>query len=779
MAPISISSDNQWLSHPDTFWIDHTRRVEHLAVEFARSLPATVSQPLPFDVFVELCRQVALFHDLGKTTAFFQDYIRHENPVKTERTQHALLSAVVAYWVIETWLKENVPTISEPEVVAFLAYLTIRYHHGDLHNPTRSYAIKSQSQLLQEQWASIERRQLQEFWESKRIYLPLSEIDQRIQALPNSFRPQRHIVRFFRRRTDMNYYFLTNTLYSVLIDADKSAVGLHELPTMPERLPADLVDRFRKNSGWDRPCSHFDKLRNKAYREAVAKIEGGTQKRILNLQIPTGFGKTLTAVSVALKILNNHQLQRIIYSLPFTAIIDQNYEELKSVLKSTYHGEVDTTLLLKHHYLSDIFYRTGEEAYTTPEAELLIEGWYSQIIVTTFVQLFHTLIGYRNRALRKFHRLANSVIILDEIQSIPFKYWRVLNEVLTHFAHRFNCYFIVVTATQPQIFSVEKQLPLVNPRDYYRTINRIRLFLHIEATRSMNEFLEEVREKSKGKRRIIVVLNTIRSAQEFYQQIQQHVENVDFLSSHIVPRERLARIRRLNTSDHYFLVTTQIVEAGVNLDAEIVFRDWAPLDSINQVAGRCNRFQKGDQGEVHIYRLTNEKGRLFSSFIYDRSLLDVTTKTFSETEYEESAFLELCEKYFNKIAEFTTSESIELLDSISKLRYTDDDRAIEHFRLIEQNYEKQDVFIELDEDAQDVWETYSSLKNYTNYWERREVYLKIKNIFQNYVISVGVRDLETNPPPIVNGMYYVSHSQLDEYYDFRTGYKSVSETSIW
>ncbi|NOX36858.1 MAG: CRISPR-associated helicase Cas3' [Calditrichaeota bacterium] len=781
MASISISSNDRWLSHPDTFWEDHVQQVAKYAVTFAQSLPESASHPLPFDIFVDLCRRIALFHDLGKTTSFFQNYIRQENPVKTEKTQHALLSAVVAYWEIENWLKTSGFVNPPPEIMAFLAFLVIRYHHGDLHSPNRSYAIRLQSELLQEQWRNIERKQLQKFWDASKLSLPLEVIDQRISSLPKSFKPQRPIAHFFRKRNDLDFFFLTNTLYSILIDSDKSAVGIHTLPQMNTPIPDDVIDRFRNLKGWNEPNTAFDRLRFKAYQEAQKRIttSSDTRQRIFNLQIPTGFGKTLTAISAALKLLHARGLHRVIYSLPFTTIIDQNYEELKTVLEKTLPDEVDSTLLLKHHHLSDVFYETEEETYTTPEAELLIEGWHSQMIVTTFVQLFHTLLGYRNRTLRKYHRLANAVIILDEIQSIPYKYWQVLHQLLIQFAERFNSYFILVTATQPRIFPQEEQIALVSPQRYYQATNRIRLFLHRENTYTLDAFCEEVLEKSSEKSRVIVVLNTIRSAQEFFYKIQPEVEDAEFLSSHVVPKERLARIRRLNASERYFLVTTQIVEAGVNLDAEIVFRDWAPLDSINQVAGRCNRFQKNESGEVHVYRLVNEKGRLFASFIYDRSLLDVTAKTLSDPQYEETTFLELCNHYFDWIAKFTPPESTALLQSIANLRYTDDEHAIEHFRLIEQNYEKQDVFIELDDEAKQVWEAYGALKEIPDYWKRREEYLKIKYILQNYIISVGVRDLKENPPPVVNGMYYVSQNQLDEYYDLTTGYKRISETSIW
>ncbi len=780
MALISTSSINEWFSHPKIKWIEHTNLVEKYAIEFASLLPAQAFSPITGSLFSKLCQWIAIFHDLGKTTTYFQEYIRSEIKLKSNLTHHALLSAVIAYWVIEDWLKKQFRENENFEVLAFLAFLVIRFHHGNLESPVHAYHIyEEQIELLKKQWDSINKSVLQKFWSEKSIPLPLEEIEQKIQTLPTSFKPQRQIIRFFRKQSNFQYYFLTNTLYSVLLDADKSAAGLQGLPNISKRIDANTIDQFRQLKGWNKPQKPFDHLRLRAYQEAVDKVSQSAIPHILNLQIPTGFGKTLTALSVAFKIMKRKNLQRIIYCLPFTAIIDQNYEEIRTVLETIYPGKVDTTLLLKHHHLSDVFYEESNEMYSPVESELLIEGWHSQLIITTFVQFFHTVIGYRNRTLRKFHRMAHSIIILDEIQSIPYKYWKVLDRLLTEFAKRFHIYFILVTATQPRIFTTPDQLSLVDAPKFYRKTNRIQLFLHIKHRYKLDEFLVEVKRRSEGKHRVIIVLNTIRSAQEFFILAKEHFQNIQFLSSHIVPKDRLARIHNMNRSERYFLVTTQIVEAGVNLDAEIVFRDWAPLDCVNQISGRCNRFNKMAKGEVHVYRLINEQGRLFSSYIYDSALLNATEKVFVQEQYDEINFLDLCNEYFSRIKEFATSDGTELLKSLANLRYTEDERAIDRFHLIEQNYEKQDVFVETDEIAQQVWKIYSGLKEISDFWERREQYLKIRNNLQNYIISVSSEDLKKNQPPVVNGMFYVSINQLEEFYDKITGYKKVGSTSIW
>jgi len=781
MESISTSSSETWLSHPDTLWTDHVDQVENYAVQFASSLPDTINRLIDKEIFTGITKWVAVLHDLGKTTTYFQNYIRSKEKTRTDLTQHALISALVTYWVVQRWLTEQKNLNELTEIFSFLAYMVVRSHHGDLNNPYRLYRIGcEQIKIIQKQWHSIDREQLNAFWAKKAIPLTISEIDNSITNLPASFKPQRTLVRFFRKRSDFTFYLITNSLFSVLLDADKSAAGLDQLPSESVNLPADLIDRHRAQKGWDQPKTPFDQLRQKAYGQTLKRVTTAKEQRIFSLQIPTGFGKTFMAFSAALKILDKHRLNRVIYALPFMAIIDQNFEEISEVLKKTLEGEIDSSLLLKHHHLSDVFFKAKDHEYEPREAQLLMEGWHSQIIVTTFVQLFHTLIGYRNRTLRKFHRLANSVIILDEIQAIPFKYWELLNRMIREFAVYFNSYFILVTATEPRLIPPEDKIPLVEPEPFYQAVDRVKLYPELTPIESLEEYKNFVLEKVHGKKRVIVVFNTINSAMQFYSLLRGEMENLHFLSTRIIPAYRIRLIQKLADEESYFLVTTQLIEAGVNLDAEVVFRDLGPLDSINQVAGRCNRFAKGEQGKVYVVKLLDEKNkRSYASYIYDPSLLDLTERLLKNKLITEKEFLRYCDRYFDEVSRFPQNESQTIVDAVANLMYDDDDRAISNFRLIEQNYEKYDVFIEVDQEAQVVWEQYCTLKEIDDFWERRNVYLKIKNRFRNYIISIGEKDLRSNPPPVVNHLYYVSHAQLDEYYDMETGFRTVSETSIW
>lgn len=244
---------------------------------------------------------------------------------------------------------------------------------------------------------------------------------------------------------------------------------------------------------------------------------------------------------------------KIIYSLPFLSIIDQNYDVFEDVFKTVENATPSEDVLLKHHHLADIFYRTqDDEEFEGLKSLFLIEGWNSEIIVTTFVQFFHTIVSNKNRSLRKFHTIANSIVILDEVQSVPHKYWLLLKQIISGFAEYFNTYFIFVTATQPLIFDPENGeiTELVKNKDkYFREFDRVKLEINLNPM-NLDEFKEiiESEVKEKPDKDFLFVFNTIKSSLNIYKHLKDlKLKNSDYyyLSTNIVPKERLNRIKKI------------------------------------------------------------------------------------------------------------------------------------------------------------------------------------------------------------------------------------------
>jgi CRISPR-associated endonuclease/helicase Cas3 len=413
------------------------------------------------------------------------------------------------------------------------------------------------------------------------------------------------------------------------------------------------------------------------------------------------------------------------------------------------------------------------------KAQLLIEGWNSEIVVTTFVQLFHSLISNRNRSLRKFHNIVNSIIILDEVQSLPHKYWLLFKELLDTIGQRCNVHFIFVTATRPLIFDEAQGeiLELVpNKRKYFEQFDRIEMRYFPEIL-MFGEFQQKVLRDlaSNPTKSFLIVLNTINSTKELFEYLKSSSnEDTDYyyLSTNITPKERLERILKIKDGTNErrkVIISTQLIEAGVDIDVDIVYRDLAPLDSINQVSGRCNRnYSEGKKGEVKIFSLSDGKNEYYK-WIYPSFLIEKTKEVLQGSDIiSEKQFLELNNQYFQKV-KTDQSEHIskERLDDIKKMQF---DNLQKNFQLIEKTYEKTDVFIELDDTAKKIWTEYTAICAVPNLLERKKKFLGIKKEFAEYIISIKT----DAAPPTINsdtGIAYVPRENLASFYDENTGYK--------
>lgn len=228
---------------------------------------------------------------------------------------------------------------------------------------------------------------------------------------------------------------------------------------------------------------------------------------------------------------------RIIYALPFLSIIDQNAKVFESVIIAN-NIEPDTSILLKNLHFSEIYFKKDCYEFEPDESKILIEDWNVEVIVTTFVQLFPTLISNSNKNIRKFHRLANSIIILDEIQ--PIKYWLLLKNIFTAISELLNIFIVFVNATKHLIFERDETISLINKGSYYKDLKGVSLSTMLGNQLTINE-LAEIFNLKNGKS-YLFVFNTIGSAKEFYNLNKNKVESCAFLSTHIIPKERLQRI---------------------------------------------------------------------------------------------------------------------------------------------------------------------------------------------------------------------------------------------
>ncbi len=782
-------------SHPDKLLVDHLRNVGEMCrrtvAESARNLDDA-------EILKNVAYIIGATHDLGKATGFFQEYLR-ETDEKRRRalrsrdvTKHGLLSSLFTYAIVREHLRKR--GCEMPGTLPLVSFIAVRRHHGDLTNAldeiSAIYAERERVlSVIEEQVSSLDRNECAQIFNALLggvVEIDLdSLLDHILRDALKDLRGEKPLVRNLGRRNDVLPYFVAQLLYSALLDADKTDAGLEGVDLGRVNIPPDLVDRYREARGFSERRDGINGMRNEIYHDAVSRISGwDLNERIISLNVPTGTGKTLTSLAMALRLrrrLMNERgvMPRIVYALPFLSIIDQTCDVFEDVLESA-GIRADSSVLLKHHHLSDITYTKGDEEFESDVSLLLMEGWNSEIVVTTFWQLFHTIFSNRNRRLRKFNRIANSIIIMDEVQAVPHRYWHLLHDSLKMLCEKFNSYLILVTATQPLIFSEESgeiREAVSDKERYFRALNRVELRPMIDAPMSLEEFeaLLEGEIHNNPEKDFLIVLNTIRSARNVYSAIKAldlRDTELFYLSTHVVPRDRRDRIRRIRDERggrRKITVSTQLIEAGVDIDADIVFRDLAPLDSINQVAGRCNRNLSKGRGRVSVVILRDERREL-CRYIYDGFLISKTLDILRSCGecIEEREILELNSRYFRVVRSGMSDEtSRRCMSMLSGLEFGD---LGESFRLIEEDEPRVDVFVETDERASDVWQAYRDLRSERDLWERRRRYLRLRNALSDYMISLP-RRLAADLVVENQGTGYISMAELPHYYDPETGFR--------
>ncbi len=777
-------------SHPNRLLHEHIagvwRNAERRFTECSCSFPS-----LPTDDLKIVLKISSLFHDFGKATPWFQKYITNiEGKFSSEERnlrQHGLISAFMTFGILAELTQDNLflPTVG---------FLIVRRHHGDLESYQNILTITDEEYAicdLQSDHIYFEeyREIVKEYGFANYVKMDfLKTVINEVKT--GKFRRFREVKRLDRVFT-IEHYFIVNLLYSLLINADKTDAIFHsdialDAPVLTSKKVIDFKYTFKSDKG-----QKINQIRDTIFKDVDNAVDiCDVSQRIFSINAPTGSGKTITALFAALKIREKYGLSHIIYCLPFTSVIDQNFEVFDKIREFAQLPN-ESNILLKHHHLAEICYRhqnnaESETVYSPNQALHLIEGWESQIIVTTFVQFLLSLINNGNASLRKFHRFSNAVIILDEVQTIPHDYWSLVKTALQKTAALLNSRIILVTATMPLIFSEKKNeiAELVSGKErLFKDLSRI----EIDLSHLSNEEMEwetfcnwvETVIRDNPQKDILVVLNTIRSARELYQYCSnlEITHRLEYLSSHVVPKDRLKRIKSIahrKSSNPTLVISTQLVEAGVDIDLDIVIRDLAPLDSIFQTCGRCNReCRQGIIGKVLLVSIKDSNGWKPSQ-IYDRFLIEKTKKVLSEKNtIEESMFYDLANEYYCEVAVDGSQQlSSDILHALSSLEYTDEDGNpfSDQFILINQDY-SQSVFVELDDEAQQAWLDYVRLtikeKNFENNANLKEA----RRNLAGYIINVPKKCLSKDSE---YGIYRLKKSHVHHFYDPSTGFNPDS-----
>lgn len=761
-------------SHPDKTLVKHLSEVR----DYCRSVLDEDLQH--YGDIISAC------HDFGKYTTYFQDYLFKEGK-KEGLSNHGFISAVFGAFIA---FKNS----GEEAYLPLVVYNTILHHHGSLENvgndlPSSLRGIKEGEDYFLIEKIGDGKKQIEDMQKNKAYILKdytelglsnyLEDFLKEEAIIENTLMKLKKLEVIYDRRNKTNdTYFLHQMLYSALIAGDKISASNTLIPSIKiasfETLEEAKNRKFKGSSG------ELNKIRNDIFREVQREVEKYYKSsRLFSITSPTGTGKTITGFFAALKLrklLGDNR--KIIYSLPFTSIIDQGAESIDSLLMAE-EDYIDNSsrYMIKHHNLSNVDYKSEEENYDKASAEILIENWSSGIIITTFVQLLQTLIGARNRMLKKFHSLKGAIILLDEVQAIDIKYYRLVDYILKSAAEKLDLRIIMMTATRPLMLQESVEL-LTSNRDYFEFFNRTELkpmLNPITVEDFLQKFIENIEDKS-----YLIICDTIGQSLKIYDELRNIDREVMYLSTNILPIYRRQRIdfikERLSKGEKFIVVSTQVVEAGVDFDFDEVLRDIAPVDSIIQAAGRCNRNGEREvPGKVRIYSMINDKGELFGSQVYGKSIINISRSLLKNYDIiSESMYFEFIERYFNEVnKKINDDASDKFIKAIEKLYFSDfkgeDKYSINKFSLIKNNPDYVDIYFRIDDKAEEIYQKLLKSIAEKNFKKKRELYLEIKNSIRDYTLSVPIKFLKGYDKKDIIMNY--TEAECEAHYDMNIGFK--------
>lgn len=812
-----MSSSFNLISHPDKTLEEHLNNCNVISKKLLE-MKFISANFFPISQLEEWRKLIVFFHDLGKATDFFQnkiikaslsaennesfiaenrtyiDYFLYEKQNKVEQ-EFGKIESLDSHAKIGAYLQlQNCE--SDNSIVRSVLVNVINRHHGDLPNwePQGKNPFFLADDDMEKLEKQIEFLNLDSF---KEILKPhgLSIQKENWKETVKLYQKRLNISKTrkeLKKANSYQYFFLQHFLFSLLLSADKGDVMLSKKNVIVPNIRFDenLIDNYKQFNFSTLKQKEIDKEREKAYREIANNIKKYSAKNFFSITLPTGLGKTFSAYNAAILLQNEikEYNPRIIYCLPFTSIIDQNSSIFNEI--ATF-GNIPHWHIAKHHYLSDYNENYSGENISFSESEYLTEGWEQDFIITTFVQLLESIFTNKNRALRKFHNIANSIIILDEVQNIPPKYYQVIEEVFAKMADYFNTKFIFVTATQPVVFAEKEIIELTDPEKertkvYFKNRDRIRLEQRLlrennYQPQKMENLIEIFQNdiENNPEKSFLFICNTIAQSQFVYNELKkQNSETRKFvyLSGSILPyrRKQLIKLiqRRIKNDIPQIIVSTQVVEAGVDIDLDIVYRDFAPLDSINQSAGRCNRNGIKGKGIVNLYN----SGK---SQIYDSVLMQITENIFKgyKNIIDEKEFYNLNQEFFQKVQKsitFLSDESDILKKAIKNLQLQ---TVKDNFKLINELNYYYNVFIPYHKKANEVWNEYLDCLEIENKFERKQEIKKIKPKLLQFVTRFPKNRYEPNEKNKDDFIIYEENWQ--SYYDLITGFNVQKDDTIF
>lgn len=591
---------------------DHIRGVEDIAAREGERIGIS-----------QIMRLIGLFHDMGKYSDDFQEYIRQSPDEEVHsKVNHTSAGA-------EILMSRYQKSMVHDQYKAFLEMLcyVVTAHHGlyDMVNIEDEDVFKRRLNDVETE----EVREVFERW-SHDLHINIVTMDEIMQAACREYK-----TAFLQRFGDISdvqeYRFyqscFVRLLLSMQIDADWTDTGNAMEPEVAEKIPerSSVI-----KEAWDNYCNYMEKLRHNSAGKPMTekqvqinRLRTQIQEECLSftkhpsgiycLAIPTGAGKTLTSLGYALKFANERfgtkeAVERIFYISPYISITEQNARVMKEAV-----GNEDW--VLEHH---------SNVVNSDDSAKNAETSWGEHFICTTMIQFLNTLFSDKKKSIRRFHRLKHAVIILDEVQSLPVKTVHTFNLMMNFLSRMCGSTVILCTATQPMLDAPEirRKIDYSNPRDMITNLDRkFAGFERVQIDTTLlnakittEELSEQIQRTFLEVHSILVICNRKESVATLYDKLSKQCGNtkVFYLTTNLCAEHRsnvIAQIKELleNPDQNTLIISTNLIEAGVDLSVKCVYRSLAGIDSIAQAAGRCNRNGEVDIGTVRVFELEGDE----------------------------------------------------------------------------------------------------------------------------------------------------------------------------
>ena len=563
----------------------------------------------------------ALFHDCGKANAVFQQYLTDSFNGKNVKRGSVIHSFAGVYYFLNTY--HNTGNEFEKMTSEIIA-CAIGSHHGmfDIFNPDKQNGF-------------TKRLQKQPEYEKEAIDGFLSEVI-KYDNVPEMFklsvgeitRLLEKTARISRSDSTEYYFYLGLTcrmISSAVMDGDRTDCAnftLNKAPNLQNNTSeiwTDINKNIEKRLG-EFKC---DTIIQKSRRELsdICFDFSDNESGIYRLNIPTGGGKTLSALRFAVSHALKKNKNRIIYTAPLISILEQNADEIKKASGDKY--------VLEHH--SDVIIDSDNEDENDLR-KYLESSWDSPIIATTLTQLLNTLFSSKTSCVRRFQALCNSVIIIDEVQSVPTKMLSLFNLAVNFLSKICNCTVLLCSATLPCLEKTEHSMIIdksiideENFKKYYEIFKRNNII--DGGSLRLDEIPEFIIKKAKENRSLLTVCNKKKEAEFLYKSVKDELKNCFHLSAGMCPAHRKKTLEKikllLNKKEPVTCISTQVIEAGVDISFDCALRLSAGMDSVVQTAGRCNRNgENGSDSTVYIIHCRDENLKMLPDIQHSRDASD-------------------------------------------------------------------------------------------------------------------------------------------------------------